>query len=189
MKLKSNLCLVSLCSAFALVLVPNTRGAVSDPVLMPPAKDYAREQEPSSTSPVAPALTREEALKLITAARKYVAHPQKEPNQVIAEPKVTTPDFNIAEPPPAPRAEPKPEAPGSGLVWVEGHYMPVKGEWRWVRGEWAMPALPISVWIPARYDTKEKKWAPGYWQPDVASTTAPDPAAKDGKSAAPSQGY
>jgi hypothetical protein len=62
------------------------------------------------------------------------------------------------------------------LVWVPGNYIPVKGEWRWVRGEWAVPAQPISVWIPSRYDPKEKKWSPGYWQPDATPAVPATPA-------------
>jgi len=116
-----------------------------------------------------PALTFAEAQEHVRAARRYVAHPA--PADKKGEPRVEapvkTPDFEIAVPPPPARPEPPaPLSPVAGHVWVAGHHMPVKGEWRWVRGEWAEPATPSSVWIPARYDAKEKKWTPGYWQPD-----------------------
>jgi WXXGXW repeat (2 copies) len=184
MKLKFGLPLVGLCGACALAFTQNSRGASDRPVNPPPAGHASAGADDS-----APALTRAEALKLITDARMYVAHPPKDPNELVAKPKVTTPDFDIAEPPPPARPETKPEAPAPGYVWVEGHYMPVKGQWRWVRGEWAVPALPISVWISARYDEKGKTWAPGYWQPDVASTVAPAETPKDARPAAPASGY
>jgi hypothetical protein len=126
-----------------------------------------------------PALTREEALKIITAARHYEAHPPPSPTGGVAEPAVTMPDFQMMDPPPPDRTETKPAAPGPGYVWVPGHYMPVDHQWRWVRGEWAVPALPISVWIPARYDPKERKWEPGYWQPDRPTTGETEPAKSD----------
>lgn len=182
MKAHHGLPLLGLCGACALAFAATVRGASDQPL------------NPSRTAPVSspaeiPALTRAEERQLIAEAKRYVAHPPKEGNAVISKPKVTTPDFDIAEPPPAPRSETKPEAPGPGYVWVEGHYMPVKGQWRWVRGEWAVPALPISVWIPARYDEKEKTWSPGYWQPDVPAAIPPPEPAKDGKPAAPPNGY
>ena len=129
----------------------------------------------------APALSREESLRIIAEARHYVAHPQPQspsqpqlPSQPTNGSLVTTPDFDMAEPPPAPRAETKPPAPAPNLVWVPGHYMPVKKVWRWVTGEWAVPATPISIWIPAHYNSTEKRWAPGYWQPDATSTPTAD---------------
>jgi len=131
--------------------------------------------EAAAPPPVAPAtqpdLTRAEALKIIAESRLYVAHPGSQPaNRASAGSPVTTPAFDMPLPPPAPRAETKPPAPQAGLVWVPGHYMPVVGSWRWVLGEWAVPATPISIWIPANYDAKAKKWSPGYWQPDVTDT-------------------
>lgn len=96
----------------------------------------------------------------------------------------SNPDFFIAAPPPVPRPETKPPAPAAGYVWVPGHYMPVKGEWQWVAGEWGVPATPSSVWIDARYDAKVKYWTPGYWQPD-RPTPEPSAPTKDGKEAAP----
>jgi WXXGXW repeat (2 copies) len=186
MKLPFGLPLLGLCGAYALVFAQNPRGASDRPLILPTTDQVSVSSPPNESAPV---LTRAEALQLISDARRYTAHPPKEPNELVAKPKVTTPDFDMAEPPPAPRSETKPEAPGSGYVWVEGHYMPVKGQWRWVRGEWAVPALPISVWISARYDAKAKTWSPGYWQPDVTTTVAPAETLKDGKPAAPPSGY
>jgi len=66
--------------------------------------------------------------------------------------------------------------------------MPVKGVWRWVNGEWAVPATPISVWISANYDAKEKKWSPGYWQPDVTTTPTAESTPKPDTPATPARG-
>jgi hypothetical protein len=170
MKPKISKHLTGLCGILAVFSLAPTisaiRGAGSPPVSSPPA------------TTAAPALTRAEALKIIAEARRYVAHPdpamahaQTQPvNPSQARPLVTTPAFNMVEPPPAPRPETKPPAPSATLVWVPGHYMPVEGDWRWVNGEWATPATPISIWIPANYSAAEKKWSPGYWQPDVTTT-------------------
>jgi hypothetical protein len=79
----------------------------------------------------------------------------------------------VDTPPPPPRAEKKPPSPASDLVWVPGHWIPVKGEWQWRRGEWGFPATPVSVWIEARYDAKTKHWTAGYWQPDKPSPPEP----------------
>ena len=167
MKLKIQVLLAVLCGGLAAFgLSQAMRGATES--------SPTRPAEKSSLAPAsAPALTRAEALKIIAESRLYVAHPQAQPeNSTRAEPLVTTPAFDMNNPPPAPRTETKPPTPAPGLVWAAGHYMPVKGVWRWVNGEWAAPATPISVWIPANYNAKKKKWSPGYWQPD-APYTAP----------------
>ena len=74
--------------------------------------------------------------------------------------------LRIAVPPPEPREETKTTAPGSNYVWKPGHWAPAEGKWEWIAGEWAVPPTSISVWIEGKYDEKEKRWAPGYWQPD-----------------------
>jgi hypothetical protein len=149
---------VGVCAAIA----GNARGADESTARpMPRAK-----AEAASPAANAPALTLAEAQKVVVAARKYEAHPPPDPAGRPAEPRVMMPDFQGLGPPPVPRAETKPESPTAGFVWVPGHYMPVSGAWRWVRGEWAAPATPVSVWIPSRYDPAERKWTPGYWQPD-----------------------
>jgi hypothetical protein len=153
------LCYHGVCAA----IVGNASGA-SDSPARPLPRPKTEAMAPAEN---APTLTLAEAQKVIVASRKYEAHPPSTgPAGRPSEARVLTPDFERLEPPPAPRAETKPESPTAGYVWVPGHYMPVSREWRWVRGEWAAPATPVSVWIPARYDPTEKKWTPGYWQPD-----------------------
>lgn len=130
------------------------------PAPPPPAKQ-------SSVASARPSLTFAEAQRVLASARKYEAHPDGagKPGKA-TEPQVVSEVYEMDTPPPASRAETKPPAPGPELSWVEGHYMPVEKEWRWVMGAWAKPATPISVWIPGRYNDKEKKWFPGYWEPD-----------------------
>lgn len=127
---------------------------------------------PSSIGTAARPLTFAEAQQLLARAKKYEAHPDKGGDEgKPSEPQPLPSVFSMESPPPAPKTEGKPLAPGPDLVWVDGHYMPVENQWRWVTGAWAKPATPISVWIPARYDEKTKKWYPGYWEPD--RVTAP----------------
>ena len=78
------------------------------------------------------------------------------------------PDKSVAmpAPPPAARAETKPPALAENLVWVPGHWAPQEGQWKWVTGQWSVPATPASVWIEAKYDPAAKRWDAGYWQPD-----------------------
>ena len=173
MKIKSSLLIAGFCGGCVLPFGHTVHAA--SPLVAPavaPANDAADA-----------VLTRAEALKIIAGAKKYEAHPVEKTSVGLTKPKVLTPDFDMATPPPAPRSELKPDAPAPGMVWVAGHYMPVKGQWRWVRGEWAVPALPISVWIPAKYDEATKHWDPGYWQPDAPASAEPaaDPNAKDNK--------
>ena len=87
--------------------------------------------------------------------------------------------YKMETPPPPLRAEKKPPMPAPGLVWVPGHWVPVKGEWEWTPGEWGVPATPISVWIDAKYDPKTKQWHACYWQPDRPSPHRPDPPDQD----------
>lgn len=184
MKTKLRMRLVSLCGLWAAIaFTQNLRGADE------PSPSSSAEKS-SSAPALSPALTRSEAPKLIAASRKYVAHPgPKSPNGTRPEPEVITPGFEMADPPPAPRTETKPAAPEPGYVWVAGHYMPVKKEWRWVRGEWAVPALPISVWMESHYDAKAKKWSPGYWQPDAPATPPAEPPPKTSTPPAAPPGY
>lgn len=79
----------------------------------------------------------------------------------------------IETPPPAARAETKPVSPDPKYAWVPGHYIPVKGEWQWVAGKWAMPPTVESVWIQGSYDAKTKRWSEGHWQPDGKPATPP----------------
>lgn len=74
--------------------------------------------------------------------------------------------LRMALPPPPPRTEIKIASPATNHVWKPGHWAPVKGKWQWVAGEWGVPPTPISVWIEGKYNDKDGRWSPGYWQPD-----------------------
>lgn len=177
MKTKVVLATVGLCSAFAVTVFGENARGVSEPGFPGPGKEQVVS---SSRAAPEPALTLAEAQIKIAAARRYPAHPPASGAAAQRpEARVTSPDFEMVGPPPPAPAELKPAAPAPGYVWVPGHYMPVEGKWRWVRGEWAVPATPSSVWIPARYDPQEKKWSPGYWQPDRPTSTEPDSPTKD----------
>ncbi|MEO7414384.1 MAG: hypothetical protein ABIZ81_13610 [Opitutaceae bacterium] len=129
----------------------------------------------STVASVRPPLSFADAQKILAGDRKYVAHPTGSGvDGKVTEPEALPAIYPMDAPPPAPRAEIQPAAPGPDLVWVEGHSMPVEQEWRWVMGSWAKPATPISVWIPSRYNAKEKKWFPGYWEPDRPPMTPAD---------------
>ena len=166
MKLNAVLLVAGLCGGLIV-----SASAQSDRRPTPPSGPA----EESSAVSARPPLTFAEAQKLLAGDRKYVAHPP----ETGADGKVTESEalpavYRMDDPPPAPRPEGKPAAPGPDLVWVDGHYMPVEHEWRWVMGAWAKPATPISVWIPGRFNEKEKKWFPGYWEPDRPPMTPAD---------------
>lgn len=119
------------------------------------------EDRPSSKTPppaAAPASTAEPA-KVHTGASTFGQQ---------------TDNAAISTPPPAPRAETKPAAPSANHVWVRGYYQPVKGEWQWRPGVWAIPATPQSVWIDGSYDPNSKRWSEGHWQPDGKMTQKTD---------------
>ncbi len=169
-----------LSGALALSLPAQTPPAATAPAVITPARAAAPKAPP--------VISLDEAQqKVATAPVRYPAHPAPAPRAsataatepASTQPPATKPDFVMAAPPPAPRPETKPAAPAANLVWVPGHYMPVKGQWVWVAGEWSTPATPSSVWIPARYETAEKSWTPGYWQPDRPAPTDPNAPASE----------
>ena len=170
--------------AFAALACAGSAQTQPAPVRTPSAQAAA----PAARTPDATeSLTFAEAQKALSSGRRYVAHPtpavkdDKSPAAPVEAP------FQMAEPPPPAPAETVPVSPVAGHVWVPGHYMPLEGKWRWVRGEWAAPATPVSVWIPARYDAKESKWTPGYWQPDRPSTSDAYPTGKDASAPPPNE--
>ncbi len=157
-----------------LVLGASLAGAAeSQPTAATSTPANAREVSPPPAPKQLPIPLAEAEQKVATAPVRYPAHPAAEKKDEAA---ATKPDFIIAAPPPAPPTETKPAAPGPNLVWVPGHYMPTRGKWSWVAGAWSVPATPSSVWIPARYDAPEKRWTPGYWQPDRPASSDTDPA-------------
>ena len=166
----------------------NVFGQDADPKASPPKAPPAKSSAaPGAAVPAepAPVTTAETLQKLGMPAPRYPAHPPEKKASGGSQVTVpTTPKFVMATPPPALRPETKPAAPAGNYVWVPGHYVPLNDEWRWVAGEWGVPATPSSVWIEAQYDPKTKSWSPGYWHPD-----RPDPAEPTSPTKAPSDGY
>ena len=148
-----------------------------------PAPPAAAPSSKASDAP-APSTTTETLQKLGVPAPRYPAHPPAKPSGARGGARAeTTAKVVMPTPPPSLRTETKPPAPAEGLVWVPGHYVPINEQWRWVAGEWGVPATPASVWIEATYDRKTASWSPGYWQPDRPE---PSEAAAPTK---PSNGY
>jgi hypothetical protein len=190
MKTTLRLGLVGICgglSSFALAQEarpeadPSSAAAVAAAAEAAPAK----ERTSSAAGATAASITMAEALQKIAAAPpRYPAHPptteegERPAAKAVTSPAAAAPKFVMSTPPPPPRAETKPPAPGKDYVWVPGHYMPIEGKWRWVNGEWSVPATPTSVWIQAVYDAETKNWNPGYWQPDRPPANEPPPPAK-----------
>lgn len=56
-----------------------------------------------------------------------------------------------SSPPPARRAETPGNAPGTGYVWVQGHYEWKNGNYDWVNGHWERAQA-------------NKQWEPGHWE-------------------------
>jgi hypothetical protein len=52
-----------------------------------------------------------------------------------------------------------------GQVWVPGHNSWTGGEWKWVDGAWQRPPQSGATWVPGQYDTQNKRWTEGYWNP------------------------
>src|SRR5262245_45015703 len=56
----------------------------------------------------------------------------------------------VTQAPPAKKVEAKSVAPGSGYVWIDGHWAWSKGAWVWVAGHW-VKARAGYVWVEPQY--------------------------------------
>jgi hypothetical protein len=69
--------------------------------------------------------------------------------------------------PPAAKAETRPQAPGAGWVWIQGHWeWNVSIEtWVWVDGTWEQPPEDDAAWTEPEYQDNNGDWmyVPGYW--------------------------
>src|SRR5262249_11236845 len=79
------------------------------------------------------------------------------------------PPVGVKVPPPMPAApaEVQTAQPGTGYVWIPGHY-----EWRsssrsyvWVPGSWAVPPAD-QTWVPGHWETRPNGsvWVQSHWQ-------------------------
>lgn len=186
MNLKSPLVIVGL---FGLTL-STARMAESStkpaPVTPTPAAKEISPSAASSSAPLPPATRNERSTATQATPAKQLPPATAEAKAIDAANKEhlrpSRDRHKMETPPPALRSETKPPMPAQGMVWVPGHWIPVKGEWQWTAGHWGIPATPISVWIDAKYDPKTKQWSPGYWQPDRVTPEQPEvPASKEGQ--------
>lgn len=60
-------------------------------------------------------------------------------------------DIVVRRPPPE-RVEVQSTAPGSGYVWIRGHYAWQGGDYVWIAGRWEQP--PQATY---------RRWTPGHW--------------------------
>ena len=72
----------------------------------------------------------------------------------------------VRTPPPPPRAEVRPPAPGPAHVWVPGHWRWNGRRYVWVRGHWKRPPRPGAVWVPGHWIRRGGGWlwVPGHWR-------------------------
>ena len=56
-------------------------------------------------------------------------------------------------PPPAPRAEVRPPAPGTGYVWQDGYWVSRNGQYEWVPGHWETARVGY-IRTPNRWETE-----------------------------------
>jgi hypothetical protein len=175
MIIKNSLVLLGVCGALTAALTAAETAKKSAPALPPttPATSAAHVQKsaPASAEKAKPAAP-QASPGATASARMDATRELEEANEKHILPAHTL--IAMETPPPSPRAEKKPPLPTPGLVWMPGHWTPVKGEWQWTPGEWGIPATPVSVWIEPRYDAKTKHWRPGYWQPDRAAPYEPE---------------
>ena len=184
MKMKSSLVIVGVCGVFAASGWSADETKQSRAPTAPKAKPDAPASSSSSTTPAAEPAKKTERPSATVAPKTEKIPPGPATSEAIEDAneehiRPASERHKMETPPPPLRAEKKPPMPAPGLVWVPGHWAPVKGEWQWTPGEWGVPATPISVWIDAKYDSKTKQWHAGYWQPDRPSPHRPDPPERD----------
>lgn len=166
MKPSATLATIGLCGVFAVSAFGNSSDAKPASAKEKPARPS--EASPHVTSEKAtagkPATAARDVSKTLIAGSDAEAKATEEAKSAHIRPGAEL--HPMETPPPPPRQEEKPASPAGGLIWVPGHWRPVKGEWTWVKGEWGFPPTPVSVWIEPRYDPVTKQWSAGYWQPD-----------------------
>ena len=68
--------------------------------------------------------------------------------------------------PPVDQVEVIPSSPGFSYVWVGGHWGYYNSNYRWVRGNWVVPAAGFRTWSPGRWDRDGHGWyfINGHWR-------------------------
>lgn len=69
--------------------------------------------------------------------------------------------------PPPQRVEVRSGPPGSGYVWIPGHYAWQGGDYLWVGGRWEAPPQPrYRRWVAGHWTNSRTGWywVEGHWQ-------------------------
>ncbi|MFY7903528.1 MAG: YXWGXW repeat-containing protein, partial [Rubrivivax sp.] len=71
----------------------------------------------------------------------------------------------VDAPPPPPRYEAVPVAPGVAYVWIGGHWAWQAGRHVWIGGRWALPPAG-HAWVPGYWGRHGPgwRWHGGYWR-------------------------
>jgi hypothetical protein len=69
-------------------------------------------------------------------------------------------------PPPAPRYERRPNAPGPGYAWRGGEYHWNGNRYVWAPGFYVRPPYGHGAWVPGRWVRRYHRWVwvPGHWR-------------------------
>lgn len=70
-------------------------------------------------------------------------------------------------PPPPPRAEAVPGAPGPDYVWLPGYWYWTGQNYLWRPGAWDLPPAPHHVWVRSGWvrNGRTYRYIPGRWAP------------------------
>lgn len=67
-------------------------------------------------------------------------------------------------------------SPGSGYIWIPGHYTWTENRWVWLNGTWALPPQPGAVWVDGRWTPDTRQWIEAHWQVAAPPPAPPTPA-------------
>jgi hypothetical protein len=95
-----------------------------------------------------------------------VSRPKGNPPELARQPKKTwTSSLVVEQAPPAPKLELVPKEPGSGYVWIRGHWA-WTGTWTWEEGYWVQRPGPDIQWMDGFWARHGKGWIwmAGHWR-------------------------
>jgi hypothetical protein len=108
------------------------------------------------------------AAKSVQPANKSdVSRPKGNPPETLGQPKKTwTSSVIVEKAPPAPKLELVPKEPGTGYVWIRGHWAWKDGIWAWEQGYWVQRPAPDIQWMDGLWSRHGKGWIwiPGHWR-------------------------
>lgn len=113
------------------------------------------------------ALTADQATKSIQPVPdSNVSRPKGTAPAPTRKPKKTwTSSVIVEKEPPAPKLELIPKEPGTGYIWIRGHWA-WTGMWTWEEGYWALRPAPDIQWMDGLWARHGKGWIwiPGHWR-------------------------